>query len=392
MRKNGVNRELTPIDGGICAPCGFYASDVYCANVGEEKPSFAVVLAEKRCETAYLPSLSTNVSAFVSLSQIHTQKCLSSAVLVYNVAASTQGEKEDDLAEKISRFYAPALKIDRNELLLVSTGEYGKKLELSTFENVAKTILKNKGIKEQNSLAVAKVLDENNANQLAFSFELGDIVCKIGAVFCGGIDETKPLVCMLTTDVDICSKLLQKALKAAFMDGFNMLGGRIDTPNDCVFALASKRAGNWRISENNSDYQKFAYALNEVVKRICERMAKAKGKVLSCKVLGAKSKVSAREISKAVVSSSIVKDSLEKRNMDTQAVIALTLSCNEKVAMDKLSISYSAGDLEIVAFEDNREIAIAENITETLFGNEKLEIIINLNEGNYSASAIGSFA
>ncbi len=390
MRKNGVNRELTVINGGVCAPCGFYACDV-CVEGQDETPSFGVVLAEKRCETAYLPTLSANIGAFVSLSQVHTQKSMSSAVLFYNGAACTQGEKEDDFAEKASRLIANALKIDRNELILVSTGAYGKRLELSIFESVSKALLSRGGVKEQNSSAVANVLSKNKVNQLAFSFYIGDTECKIGAIFCGGINDIQPLGCMLTTDVNISSKMLQKALKAAFGESFYMLGGRINTPNDCIFALANGRAENWKIVENNSDYQKFSYALCEVAKRICEAMAGEKGKVFSCKVLGAKSKSVAREIAKSVTSSAMIKTAFERKWVDTQAIIATVLSGEERVSIEKLSVSLATADLEIVTFEDNREIIAGKETLKTLFQSEKIEVIIHLNEGNYSSSAYGNF-
>lgn len=388
MRKNGINRELTLIDGGVCAPCGFYATDVCCD--GEESSSFGIVLADKRCERAYLPTLSANISAFVSLSQTHTQKSLSSGVVFYNGGACTQGEKQDDFAERASRLLANALKIDRNELILVSLGKYGKKLELSTFENASNKI-KNKGVKDKNSLSVAKVLSKDRINQMAFSFQIGDVECKIGAIFCGGVDNLQPLVCMLTTDVDISSQMLQKALKAAFSDGFYMFGGRMDTPNDCVFALANGCAGNWKITENNSDYQKFSFALCEAVKKICKNMLETSGEIISCQVYGAKSKSAARDIAKAVVSSSIIKTAFHRKKLDTQAVLAAVLSGAERVSVDKLSIVFCSTDLEIVTFEDDREILLSAETEKTFFEKEKREIIVKLNEGNYSASAYGSF-
>ena len=32
FRKNGINRELRPIEGGVCAPDGFQAGGIFCGT------------------------------------------------------------------------------------------------------------------------------------------------------------------------------------------------------------------------------------------------------------------------------------------------------------------------------------------------------------------------
>ena len=64
MRKNGVNREMKPIEGGVCAPAGFSANGVHCGiRKNKEKKDLALIVCEKRAATAaatlYLLSLPT---------------------------------------------------------------------------------------------------------------------------------------------------------------------------------------------------------------------------------------------------------------------------------------------------------------------------------------------
>ena len=118
MRKNGVDRKLTEIDGGVCAPSGFSATAVRCDFLRDDSniPDFALITAKKRCATAYLPTRAKNESSFVSLTQKHVRTSLSSAILINSGIACNYGEQADDLAEKVSRLYAKTLKIDRNKL------------------------------------------------------------------------------------------------------------------------------------------------------------------------------------------------------------------------------------------------------------------------------------
>ena len=51
MRKNGINRELRPIDGGVCAPEGYKANAVSCGIREDGGLDFAMILSERRCCT-----------------------------------------------------------------------------------------------------------------------------------------------------------------------------------------------------------------------------------------------------------------------------------------------------------------------------------------------------
>lgn len=389
MRKNAVNRELISIDGGVCAPSGFYTNAVHCGVLqnDEKSPDFAVILAKKRLETAYIHTDIPNVSAFATLSQKHTRTSKASAILIQGGGACGYDETADDLAEKVSRLFANTLKIDRNEIILISTGEYGREVELSTFESAAKHILVGLDSSNEKSLRTAQVLGGGRAKQLAFSFQIGDVACKIGGIFCGGFSGNEPTVCVLTTDVDISSQMLQKALKAIVNEYFHMLGGRISTPNDCICILASGGAKNWKITENNSDYQKFINALSCVAEKICEEVMGENG--FLCKVVGAKSKNAARGIAKAVASSLSVRKSFLHKRLCTQAVLSAVIGSGEKVPLHKVSVSYKTFLAELITFEDNREIHVTDEVEKSFFSNGKIEVNIDLKEGNYTATSYG---
>ena len=390
MRKNGVNRNLTELDGGVCAPSGFYAtavcSDLLCDK--SNSPDLALISSKKRCETAYLPARVGNVGSFVSLTQKHVRTSLSSAVLINSGVALGYGERADILAEKISRVFATALKIDRNEIIMISTGKYGVALELDRFETGAKAVSTSM---VENSSEDFESFTKNIGKEFAYTFEIGDVVCKIGALFCMG-NGVQSNFCVITTDVDISSEMLQKALKATANEHFYMLGGIVNTPNDCICALASGDAKNWKITENDSDYQKFSYALSVVAERICESVITEHGNGFLCRVIGAKSKNSAREIAKTVVESSKIKKMLAGSRLPTQQAIALALGGDEKVDFEKLNVVFRSPDLEIVAFEENKETVVEKKVEERLFAGGKIEIIIRLGTGNYTATAYGDFS
>ena len=82
MRKNGINRELRPIEGGVCAPKGFRAGGVYCGLSGDSnKPDIALIVAERRCPTACVYSVDSKNSATAKVTK-QNLKNLRSRLLV----------------------------------------------------------------------------------------------------------------------------------------------------------------------------------------------------------------------------------------------------------------------------------------------------------------------
>ncbi len=398
MRKNGIDRTLTPIEGGLCAPVGFSVSATRCGflkSVGNDE-DLALILTKRRYPAAFVGTNCANVGAHVRLSEKHMQGGFASAVLINGGIANDFDEKAEKLAENISRLFANKFNVDRNEMILITTGNWGEELLFSSFENGIQSLAKGFDATHKNSLASSRVLSTNGEeNQCSFSFWLGDISCKIGGIFCGTAEGTliKPRsnVYLLTTDVKISAKMLQKALKTAVNEHLYMIGGLVDTPNDCVGIIASGEAKNWEIIDNGSDYQKFVWALNSVFAYICRQIVGREDKrTILCKITGAKSKNMARNIAKNVLSSSRVKYTLCSERFDVQELLYVLLSGREKIWLNDLSILLRSNGCVAVVFEEKRTLAISKDTLKRIFEGEEIELVIALKQGNYTATSYGS--
>ena len=116
---------------------------------------------------------------------------------------------------------------------------------------------------------------------------------------------------ILTTDANISSPTLQKALKQSVQQTFNKVS--IDnhmSTSDTVITMASAMAGNKRITGNNRDYQRFAHALWQVCDDLAQQIA-ADGEGASCmvtaRVKGARNAQDARAALRAIVDSPLVR-------------------------------------------------------------------------------------
>lgn len=396
MRKNGVNRELTEIDGGVCAPSGFYATAIRCgfSKVASDNEDLGLIWTKRRFPAAFVSTDTANVGACVALSQKHVRSGMASAVIINGGVANGYGEEADQLAENVSRIFANRLKTDRNDFILITAGDLGEKLDIGQFENGADTLAKVVKGMPSDSLAVARVITGRvDARHLACSFQIGDIACKIGAVFSGYLptdNAVETLRCVLTTDVNISSEMLQKALKTAANEHFYALGGAVYSPNDCVCIMASGAAENWKITENNGDYQKFVHALCSFADKICRKIARdGQGKSFVCKVIGAKSKNVARETAKMMTTALPIRSAVAKRKVSIQALLNVILGGAEKIPYDKLSITLRSTLGTFVAYEEKQVQPVLREVEEYIFSGNEIELVIDLKDGNYSAVAYG---
>ena len=384
MRKNGVNRELREIEGGVCAPSGFTACAVEYENPKNKKiERLGFIFGKRRFPSAYVGVQGANASACVKISQKHLETGEASTIIIHNGRAISHGVEEDKAVEIICRAGARYFNIDRNDIIFASIGELDGKTNTEKFETGFNTCANEKLPMKKDSLAVARVLNEDNPQQTAFSFEIGDWICKIGAVF---TNSEKGKICFLTTDVKISSKMLKKALNHVVNEYFYMLQTKLgNNPCDCVGILSSEEADNWRITESNGDYEKFVFALSMAMDKICRMAVQTENeKLCICKVVGAKSKRTARETALSVLSL------LKMGGLETQNVLRAVLSVDEMVDLEKLIVSVTALEKTFVLYEEQSVLPIKEATIKQIEQGESMEIFVDLGCGNYSATAFGS--
>ena len=395
MSKNSINRELRPIDGGVCAPEGYKANAVACGIKKDGELDFAMILSEKRCAVGCVYAHGNTIGAPVKVSKKNMRYGYARAMLVNSGVANCVGEKSEKLALSVcDLFFSHGL--ERTEIVIASTGEIGKRIDLEPFKQGVKPLLDGLASSHENSLKAARAImtEDSEVKQLSFSFDLGDYPCKIGAIFKGG-PQTSPnmatFLAFLTTDVNISTPMLQKALEAETRETLNQLNlDGVSSPNDTVCIFANGRAGNYKIACEDTEYQKFTFALRSVLTEICRVTAKdGAKKVITCQVKGAKSKQVARAVSKSVVGASGVKECLSKGEIDVEYLVYTAIENAEHIKADKLQISLSSCKGDFVLYVDAEKIIPSKEVIENILSADEVKIEINLFDGNYASLVFG---
>ena len=394
MRKNGIDRELRPILGGVCAPEGYKANAVSCGIRDNGELDFAMILSERRCAVGCVYATGDTLGGPVKVSKKNMRRGYARAVIVNGGVANAIGEESEKLALDVcDLFFSRGL--ERTEIVIASTGYIGKRIELSSFEEGVSPLLAGLESSEEHSLKVAKAImcEDSFPKQLSFAFYIGDYSCKIGVVFKGGPQVSPNMATFLafiTTDVNISTEMLQRALEAETRETLNMLNlDGIQSPNDTVCIFANGKAGNYKITCEDSEYKKFAYALRSVLWEVCRVTVNENAKkVLRCKVKNALSKQVARAVAKKVVGLPQFKASIINEEMDIESILyAIVAETSHSVKLGRLQITIRSEAGSFVLFESEDKMVPSKQVIQRIVAPAHIEIDVDMGEGNFSALA-----
>ena len=399
MRKNGVNKEMKAIPGGVCAPAGFQANGVHCGiRKNKEKKDLALIICTKRAATACVYTTNLVKGAPILVTQKHVADGYARAVIVNSGNANTCNSNGVEIAEKMCSLVEEYCRIPADDVVVASTGVIGQKLSVDPIAAGMPALAGGLGGSPENSLAAAEAImtTDTVVKELAYEFELGDIKCRIGGV-CKGVGMLCPnmatMLMFITTDVNITPEMLQKALSADIRDSVNMVSVDRDTStNDTLCVMASGLAGNAVIDRPDTDYKKFCRALHAVTSAMCRKIAadgEGATKLIECNVTGAKSKQIARTVAKSVVCSNLLKAAIFGADANWGRVLCAIGYSGAAVDVNKIGVSFVSAAGKIEVCEDGMGIAFSEEAAKKILSEKEIEIRVELHDGNYGATAWG---
>ena len=294
------------------------------------------------------------------------------------------------LARDIRRTVSNKLLVREEEIAIASTGVIGdlpKQAVVSKIDELVAGLGNSQAHLQKGARAI--IGTGENEKYFAYAFEIGAYTCKIGGIIKGNMHVCPNMattLCFLTTDVNISPEMLNKAFSSAVQNTLNLLNvDGVNSPNDFACILANGRAGNYKISVADTDYKKFANALNGVMANVCKQIASgANERYVVCKVQGARSLKIAREIAKGIAGAQAVRNAITQKRISAEDFVFVASGISEKIVFYRIKISVNG----VVILEDGRTSEISTNAVETLLQNTETEITISIGSGNYSATSV----
>ena len=387
------NAKITK--GGVCAAKGFKASGIDAGISKDAKRDLAIIACENKCNTAAVFTTNQVKAAPVVLSAGNVANGTAQAVVVNsgNANACTDFGMTD--AEVMRDATAQALGIAKEDVIVASTGVIGQELPIEPIKTAIPALTA--ALSETGSAEAAEAImtTDTFAKEFAVSYELTD-----GKVFnVGGIAKGSGMInpnmatmlCFITTDINISSAMLDKALRE--YNAFNMVCVDGDTStNDMVSIMASGAAGNDEITDECEDYKRFESALMTVTENLARAIARdgeGATKLIGCNVTRAADEATAKAIAKSVISSSLVKAAFSAADANWGRILCAMGYAGVAFDVNKVEVVLHSVKGMVTVCKHGKAVEFSEDKATEILSEDEVMIFIYLYSGDYGAIAWG---
>ena len=387
------------ITGGVCAAQGFKAGGVHCgvkATSSPDKNDLAIILSDKECTAAGVYTLNRVKAAPIYVTMDHLEDGTAWGVVANsgNANACCPGSHEN--AEAMCAAAAAATGREARDFIVCSTGVIGQTINIGAIEAGMPKAAASLSADGSDAAAAAIMTTDTVKKELAVSFTLGGKEVRLGAIAKGSgmiHPNMGTMLCFITTDCAITLELLEDALREVTAKTFNRVTVDGDTStNDTCVILANGMAGNPLIEWKDDSYEVF----KEALERVCRHLARAiagdgegAGRLVTCRMTGARSEENAERLAKAVVGSSLVKAAMCGADANWGRVLAAMGYSKAPFRPEHVNISFESEAGSILVCQGGDGVAFDEAKAKEILTQKEVVIAVDLNEGDDSAECWG---
>ena len=387
---------LQEISGGVCAPKGFKAGGIHCGiRKNKEKKDFALILSDVPCAAAGVYTQNLVKGAPVVVTKRNLLDGKAQAVICNSGNANTCNKDGEKVAEEMCALVTKVAGISPSDVIVASTGVIGVPLDIAPMAEAIDELYLKTGA-DSDAAAEAIMTTDTVPKSVAVEFEVGGKVCRIGAIakgvgmICPNMATT---LIFITTDVNISSEMLQKALSDDVKTSFNMVSIDGDqSTNDTCCILANGLAGNEQIAAAGADYTAFKRALHHCTVKLSRMIAKdgeGATKLIECNVRGAKTSKIAKNVARSVIKSSLVKAAMFGSDANWGRVLCAIGYAGEKVDVNRIDVAFKSAAGNLPVCKDGSGVPFDEDFAKKVLSRDEVQINIDLKSGGCKASAWG---
>ena len=387
---------MKQIPGGVCAAKGFTASGVHCGiRKNKTKKDLALIFSEKKANAACVYTTNLVKGAPITVTKNNVADGYAQAAICNSGNANTCNANGIEIAEEMCALISKELNIDAKDINVASTGVIGQTLDITPIAEGIPSLVKE--LKADCEDASAAIMTTDTVPKcISYSFDIGGVECKIGGIAKGSgmiHPNMATMLVFVTTDCAISTKMLQKALSEDVKSSFNMVSVDGDTStNDMVSVMANGMAGNEEITAEGEAFNEFCKALNAVTTYLCRMIAgdgEGATKLLECIVTGANSKETAVTVSKSVICSSLFKAAMFGADANWGRVLCAIGYSGADVDVNKVDVAFKSAAGEVAVCKNGAGIDFSEEIAKEVLSEKEIQVLIELNSGDASATAWG---
>ncbi|MDD2216017.1 MAG: bifunctional glutamate N-acetyltransferase/amino-acid acetyltransferase ArgJ [Eubacteriales bacterium] len=381
---------------GVCAPQGFLAAGIH-SGIKREKNDLALVFCKVPCVTAAVYTSNQVKAAPLYVTMEHLKDGKAQAVIANSGNANCCAPFGRENAVRMARAVAEAVGIQKQDVIVASTGIIGVPLEIEKIEKGIPSLVNALSEEGSSKAAEAIMTTDTYKKECAVDVILNGKTVKIGGISKGSgmiHPNMGTTLTFLTTDVNIEQNLLQKALQYCVKRSFNRISIDGDTStNDMACLMASGLAANSLIEkEDSQEYATFVQALLEVCTHLARELARdgeGSTRLISCTVCNGESEDKAEIMAKAIIASTLTKAAMFGGDANWGRILCAMGYSGVPFDFEKTDLYFKSVSGEIKACENGRSLPFDNKLAKIILSEEEIHIIADLKEGKEKATAWG---
>ncbi len=382
-------------DGHISSPLDYRSTGISCGlKPGSKARDLALVYSLRPCVAAAMFTTSTTKAAPVFFNQaILARNQEGIRAVMVNSGQANAGTGQPGLADAVecAKILADELEIPRDSVLLMSSGIIGVPLPMGEMRVGVKRAVSELDSGGGRRAALAMLTTDTAPKERVYRVHLREGRRITLAGMAKGSSMVHPrlatLLCLITTDLAIDSRLLNRSLHHSVERSFSRITLDGDTsPNDTVLLLANGAAEGPPIVEASSwEYGAWQEALDALTADLANQIvhdAGNNGKVIRVTIRGAMDEANAREIAQTVACSSSVRRVCHLGTPDWGAVLAAVGASNVEIRPDLLELSIG----NQILMKQGLPASFDEQALLQQFSASEIELMVDLNLGPGTAT------
>ncbi len=391
--------RITEIAGGVTAAKGFSAGGVHAGVKSKkaEKKDVAIIYSDTPAFVGGVFTQNKFCAAPVSwCRKVVAQGSAQAIVANSGNANACTGQQGLDNAAAMAQLTAELLHIEKEQVLVASTGVIGQQLPMDVVAQGIRGAYGALSPEGSDMAAEAIMTTDTFAKTMAVCYEWQGKTITVGGIAKGSgmiHPNMATMLCFITTDCAVTPAAMNLAVKTAADKGFNMVTVDQDTStNDTCIVLANGQAGNQTVDCGGPGYEEFSQALSYVMMALAKMMAKdgeGATKLLEVTVSGALTEQDARLAAKAVVSSNLVKSAFFGEDANWGRIVCAVGYSGAEFDTAKVDmwIQSLAGKEQMMA--SGTPLEFSETLASKILAEKEIQVLIALNQGTGEATAWG---
>lgn len=370
-------------------------------GVKSMRRDLAIIFSKVPASAAAVFTQNQVVAAPVTVSKKHIADGKAQAIVINagNANAAT-GKQGMEGAEAMTQSLAEELKIDKDLVLVASTGIIGVKFPTTEIVNGIRENAKNLTNRSNAGSFVANAIltTDTFAKEGFVEFEVdGRVINMAGIAKGSGMihPNMATMLAFIVTDIAIEPRFLKTIVKETVDKSFNMITVDGDTStNDMVIVLANGLAQNDLIkSKKDKGYAIFKKHLEEMMVHLAQLIVsdgEGASKFIEYEIVNAPTEEYARIMIRKISDSALVKTAMFGRDPNWGRIISAAGNAGLPFDYEKIDLYIGSDKKTIKVLEQGTPLEFDTNYIKKLLRESHLKIVLDLHNGKAKSKGWGT--